>query len=177
MKPRLVFILLGVLALNNGRSQEMQLTPIGLQLSVSTNHLGKHWGGGIRKNNPDNFELFLMQQGKGKMFGITTHKSEVESFVTDANQIEKALGSGGCTNFHREFITFLGHKCCKLNGEFPPETYIPKRSILLYIVYAHGLRYEIYADVAGRNPPPPEKDLDIQEILGSMAFMANSRKP
>jgi hypothetical protein len=155
----------------------MQLTPIGLQLFVPTNHLGRHWAGGIKNDNPSNFELFLMQEGKGKTFGIATHKSEINSFDVDVSQIQKALAAAGCTNFHKEFITFLGHKCCQLNGEYPAQTYIPKRSTMFYIFYAQGLCYEISADVSAASPLPPEKDPDIQEILRGMTFIADAKRP
>ena len=170
MKIKLVLLALCILSFSKIEGEEMLLAQIGLKFAIPTNH----WGGGIVRDDPNNFEAIIMQDGKGKMFFIGTYKSDTESFDADASEVEKSLVASNCKNLRKEFIVFLGHKCCKINGDFPAETYIAKRNVLFYIFYARGLRYEMNASVGGINPPVPEEDSDIQEILKTMTFTANS---
>lgn len=183
--PR-AYLLILLLVSTKVMATDLILTPIGLRLSVNlSDWASPNWKPPANlpaqmemqpNDSPDGFEFRWIKDGKSKAFFIKTNRlTPGKNYVaTDLSQYESELGHDGVNpnapGVHREITSFLGCTCYKLTAEIQGKETQPNQNVMVYVFYAHELRYIITAVTYGKDPIP-EKDPVLKQLLASLAFM------
>lgn len=142
----------------------------------------EHWFGSLNredKGDPHRLEFSLFKDTKGKAISITTERiaPDGDSGASEEKQLEqylaKTVDSDALqdSNFHKDVIQFLNHRCIRVSGSEKSESMSMPTSSAIFIFIADGLRYQISILCISPEAGPAYDDDEIKSILESLRFL------